>query len=155
MEPADDKCFGFPASAALVLKRGDDILLQLRQGTGYADGLYCLVGGMIDGNERASDAMIREAYEEAGIVIAPEDLHFACVMHSREPNREYINFFYTCDQWQNEIRNAEPEYCVELKFFPVDQLPENMMGHIRQGIMQTLNKQPYGEYGWDEREKKT
>jgi 8-oxo-dGTP diphosphatase len=145
----DDECFELRASVALVLKRGGEILLSLRQGTGFADGLWGAVGGLIDGNERATEAMIREAQEEAGIFIAPKDLHFSCVMHSREPGREYINLFYSCDTWQNEIRNLEPHYCAELKFFSIDNLPDNMAGHIRQGILQTFKKQPYYEYGWE------
>ena len=148
MSNLDDKSFELQASVALVLKRGNEILLLLRQGTGFADGLYGVVGGLIDGNERASDAMIREAQEEAGILIAPQNLHFSCVMHSQEPDREYINFFFSCDRWENEISNLEPQWCAELKFFPIDQLPDNMVGHIRQGIIQTLKGRPYYEYGW-------
>ena len=145
------KYFTRASSSTLILMRDNEILLSLRQGTGWSDGLYSLVGGHVEAKETATEAMIREAQEEAGITVAPENLRFACVCHRLCPDREYIDFFFTCDTWQGEITNTEPNKCGGLKFFPLNQLPENMVGYVREGIAQTLAKQTYYEFGWEER----
>jgi len=140
--------FTMPAGVHLVLLRDDEVLLLLRKG-GFGDGCWSVVAGHLDGQESASAAMVREAYEEAGIVINPRDLHFSCIMHCRFPDREPMYLFYVCRSWQNEIRNMEPDKCCGLQFFPARLLPENMVEYVREGIRCSLAGQQYCEYGWD------
>ena len=58
----------------LVLRRGDEVLLMRRAGTGFCDGQYSVPTGHVDGNEPLTHAMVREAKEEVGVGIKPEDL---------------------------------------------------------------------------------
>ena len=60
--------------AHIVLLKEDQIFLLQRANTGYADGQYALIAGHIDGGEPAHLAACREAKEEAGIIINPDDL---------------------------------------------------------------------------------
>ena len=61
-------------AAHLFLLREDHVLLLRRRNTGHEDGSYGVVAGHVGGGEEIAAAMIREAREEAGIAIAPEEL---------------------------------------------------------------------------------
>jgi 8-oxo-dGTP pyrophosphatase MutT (NUDIX family) len=58
----------------LLLKRDDEILLLLRQNTGYQDGNWSVVAGHVEEGEGIIDALVREAKEEADIDITGNDL---------------------------------------------------------------------------------
>jgi len=93
-------------AAYLILKKDNQILLHLRNNTGFADGYYSLVAGHLDGNETAIQAIIREAKEEANIILHPNDLKVVHVMH-RTKEIEYIDFFIECTKWSGNIKNIE------------------------------------------------
>lgn len=49
-------------------------------------------------------------------------------------DRERINYFFTVDRWNGEIKNNEPNKCDDLKWFDLDGLPENTIPYIREAI---------------------
>ncbi|WP_405986536.1 methyltransferase domain-containing protein [Streptomyces sp. NBC_00872] len=69
----------------LILRRGDEVLLARRSGTGYGDGLLNGPSGHVEDGEDVRTAMIREAYEEIGVELAPDELRVALVMQHRGP----------------------------------------------------------------------
>lgn len=109
----------------LMLLRGREVLLLRRANTGYADGNYSVVAGHLDGNETARQAMVREAAEEAGIIVALADLRFVHVMHRKEAAEadERIDLFFTATRWQGEPEIREPEKCSELRWASLNALP--------------------------------
>lgn len=135
-------------AAYLVLRKDGQILLLKRLNTGYQDGNYSLVSGHLDGGETAGQCMIREALEEANIILRPEDLQVAHVQHRLSPEREYFDIFLTADQWQGEIENMEPEKCSELRWAPVDDLPSNIVPDVKEALVNIDKGVHYGECGW-------
>jgi ADP-ribose pyrophosphatase YjhB (NUDIX family) len=129
----NDTRFTLRSAVYLILIKDGKILLSKRQNTGWEDGNYTLVSGHLDGGEKVTTAMAREAKEEAGITILPEDLEIMVVMH-RKANYEYVDFFLTAEKWEGEIQNMEPHICEELKWFPLTNLPNNMVSSMRQGL---------------------
>ena len=134
-------------SSYLFLEQDGKILLYLRQNTGYADGYYSLVAGHLDGNETATQAMIREAKEEANITIAPEDLQVVHIMH-RVSDRENIDIFFTCKKWDGEIKNLEPHKCGELCFANKSNLPEKTLEYIKIALKKANSGIFYSELGF-------
>jgi 8-oxo-dGTP diphosphatase len=134
----------------LILIRDGETLLSRRFQTGWQDGNYGVIAGHIDGNEPMRAAMAREAKEEGGIDIAPEDLRVVHVLHRMAENKkEYIDFFLTTEKWDGEPRIMEPDKCDHLQWFPLSALPENMVQYVRSGLEQYLKKEPFSEFGWN------
>lgn len=120
--------------AVYVIPRdGDKVLLSLRQGTGWKDGWFSLVAGHVDGDEPAEVAMAREAKEEIGIDIDPNDLRHVYTMHrlGNGLDDEYIDLYFECNKWSGEIENLEPEKCGEIRWVDMEQLPENILRNVK------------------------
>ena len=133
----------------LILIRDGRALLARRFNTGWSDGLYGLVAGHMDGNEKASEAMIREAYEEAGIKISPEDLQIAHIMHKKLDD-ERVDFFFTAQKWEGEPQNTEPHRCDHMDWFPLDNIPGNTIPYCKAALENYLKGIQYSEYGWQQ-----
>lgn len=133
----------------LVLRRGNEILLLRRANTGFQDGNYSLIAGHMDGNELGVTAMIREAREEAGITIRPDQLALVHTLHrlrKEDPGQERIELFFAASEWEGQITNREPEKCDDLSWHPIDRLPANTIPYIRLTLTNIVNGVIYSEY---------
>ena len=90
--------------------------------------------------------MIREAMEEAGITIQLPDLKFVHVMQQYE-NAEYFDFYFTADKWEGEPNNCEPEKCDDMRWFSLDELPDNLVPNVAQAIGEYKAGKYYSELG--------
>jgi 8-oxo-dGTP pyrophosphatase MutT (NUDIX family) len=133
----------------LILRKGDEVLLLQRANTGYQDGKYGLVSGHLDGDELATHGMVREAKEEAGITIEPEDLALVHTVHrlSRSSNnQERMDLFFEATTWEGEITNVEPHKCSDLRWFDMYHLPSQMIPLVRQVLEAVVRGEHYSEY---------
>lgn len=124
-----------PAAYVLMLRDGQ-VLLQLRQGTGYRDGHWAAAAaGHIEQGEPASAAARREAAEELGVTIEAADLAPLTAMHRTHGNGlpvdERVDFFFTCTRWTGEPRVMEPRKTGDLRWWPLDGLPDPVVPHER------------------------
>ena len=140
--------FKMPVGVHLLLTCDSGLLMLLRSGNGYGSGYWSVVAGRLDGDEPCTSALVREAREEAGILIKAEDLRMACVMHRKAASRETVEFFYFCSSWSGDITNLEPEKCSDLCFVSLDALPADTLDYIRAGIEAAVNGDKYIEFGW-------
>jgi 8-oxo-dGTP diphosphatase len=118
-------CF---VSCCLILRSGDEVLLQARTNTGHGDGCWGFIGGGHRGNIRLTQSITQIAKEKLDIHVREEDLELSNVVHiiSDGTHPEEVAFYYTASKFSGEIKNCQPERYRELKFFPLDQLPANM-----------------------------
>lgn len=140
--------FKLVVAVHLILIEQGKILLLRRYNTGYEDGNYSVVAGHIDGKESVIKAMQREALEEAGIKIKEEDLKIVHVMHRYAKDRESIDYFLTCKNYEGKITIMEKNKCDELAFYDLVNLPSNIIPYVRKGIEYYQNNIPFSIYGW-------
>jgi ADP-ribose pyrophosphatase YjhB (NUDIX family) len=145
-----DERFTLRAAVYLILIKEGKILLARRYKTGWMDGNYSLIAGHLDGKEKVSDSMIREAYEEAGIKIAKKDLIPLKVLHRNSTDdKEYMDFFFVAERWEGEPTIKELDKCDDMSWFPVENLPENTLPYVKDVIENYKDGIPFIESGWD------
>ena len=142
----------FPVTVHLLFFREGKILLSRRFKTGFRDGEYSVPAGHLDGDETVVTAGAREAAEEVGVGIEPQDLFFSSVMHRNEGD-ERVDFFLLVRAWSGEPVNKEPEKCDDLRWEDVDSLPINMVPYVRHAIQNHLGGIRFDEFGWRDQER--
>lgn len=135
----------------LLLTRGDQVLMALRQGTGFADGLWNLPSGKVEPGESAVAAVIREAREEIGIRLSADQLSLAATVHCRNSDTETrVGLFFAAaaESAQGAPYNAEPHKCAGIAWYPLTALPAGTVPYNALGISLYLREACFGTIGW-------
>jgi ADP-ribose pyrophosphatase YjhB (NUDIX family) len=101
----------------------------------------------LDGDETVRTAAAREAQEEIGVRIEPDDILFSSVMHRNEGD-ERVDFFVEVRAWLGEPLNQEPNKCDDLRWAEVASLPGNMVPYVRRAIQNHEAGIRFDEFGW-------
>jgi len=136
--------FTLRVSANLLLIKDNQILLLRRFHTAWGNGKYTVISGHIDGNETIAEAMVREAKEEAGIELEAANLTIVHAMH-RIADIECVDYFLTATIWQGEPKNTEPDKADDVRWFPLNDLPEKILPNIKAAIHSYQNQIPFSE----------
>ncbi|WP_018156385.1 dihydrofolate reductase [Demetria terragena] len=149
-----------PASYLILTRENDgqrEVLLQLRQGTGFMDGWWaCGAAGHVEAGESATAAVIGEALEELGIQITADALTPITTLQRHSltgsPVEQRADIFFACEHWLGEPGIMEPAKSAALQWFPFNQLPERLVPHERQVLeAYTRGKVPaYLQRGFDQ-----
>lgn len=123
-------------AAYVVFRQNAEVLLQLRQGTGYMDDYWATAAaGHVEAGESVFAAARREAFEELGVSLEIPDLRPVTVMHRTGGNQraidERVDFFFECRRWKGDPSVVEPAKTADLGWFPLDALPEPVVPHER------------------------
>ena len=121
-----------------------EILLQLRQNTGYMDNMYDFAcSGHVEKGESFSQALVRETKEEIGISIKEEDLIFKAVNHHYQA--DHVQLFFTTNNYEGEPTVCEPEECGGLLWADINNLPENTIPYVANVIKCIEEGIPYDD----------
>ena len=125
-----------PAAYVVFRRRtaaGSQVLLQLRQGTGYLDGYWaCGAAGHVEAGESVLAAACRETLEELGIQVRQADLVPLCTMHRTTGTAwfdERVDFFFECWRWTGDPRPVEADRAADLRWYQLDDLPDPVVPH--------------------------
>ena len=110
----------------LIINDGK-LMLGRRQNTGWKDGMLCVMGGHVEENETPTQAVIREAKEELGVTINPNDIEFTCVAARRSTPTDYVSYVFTIEDKDYKYINNEPDKCTELVWVDPSKLPNDVI----------------------------
>lgn len=137
---------------SLILRREGQVLMLRRAGSTFATGMLCFPSGHLERGETVIAAVIREAREEIGVHIAPNDVRLLHVVHHIDPGRpeadDRIGFFFEADKVTGEPVNAEPHKCSELVWVDPYNLPADVVPYQAAGLNGTLSGGVFGLHGW-------
>jgi len=128
----------------LILVKDNKILL-LRQ-TKSNGGNYTLVGGGIESYEFATQSLIRESEEEAGIILRKKDLSIAHVLHKKTNVGERITLYFEAKHWKGNIASKEPEKFKSVKWYELNKLPSNLTNTVRHVLLEYKKGSKYSEF---------
>jgi 8-oxo-dGTP pyrophosphatase MutT (NUDIX family) len=128
------------------------ILLGLRHpDSPYAGGTWHFLAGHCEREESIS-CLIREAQEEAGLVIEPGDVELVHVVHlvDSPSARPRIGLVFRARAWSGTPTVLEPDRCVKWRWWNPKDLPSDVVPYTRQAIDAVLAGSPYSHRGWRE-----
>jgi len=136
-------------AAYLILQREDEILLLKRMNTWYHDWEYSVIAGHVEHGETFTKTIIREAEEEAGILIKPEHLVFRHIVHMKSDTNdsERVHIYFSSTTWEWEVINNEPQKHGELSWFKLWYLPDNIVPTDKKVLENIRNNVMYSEFG--------
>lgn len=129
-------------ASVIVENEKGEILLELRKD----NNCWAYPGGAVELDEVVEDAAKRELYEETGIiaenlelfgVFSGKDLHYIYPNGDEVSN---IDIVYICRaSFTGELKMQKDEV-LDLKFFPVTALPENISSPVVRPLKQYIEK---------------
>jgi 8-oxo-dGTP pyrophosphatase MutT (NUDIX family) len=135
----------------LLLVRDGQVLLTRRRDTNpLFDGLWHLPSGKLDAGESALHAAAREADEEVGVLIEPDDLRHVHTLHVNGSGPEpRLGLFFETHRWVGEPTNREPDKCSAVAWFALNDLPDRLIDYPAAGIHAYQTGVPFSTYGWN------
>jgi len=126
-------------ATGIIINDKNEILLQLRRDL----NVWGLPGGLIEPGEEPAEAVIREVYEETGIQVYPERI--VAVLAGQDhivtyPNHDQVAvtaIVFLCRPLKGEPRINDGE-SLAVRYFPLDALPDNLLGIHRYRINKAL-----------------
>jgi 8-oxo-dGTP diphosphatase len=112
----------------ILYHRGQILLLKQTKPNG---GNYTLVGGNIENGEAASQCLVREAFEEAGILLKAKDLQLVHVLQKVKNEEQRIVMYFKAYKWEGELKARETHKFKEAEWFHLDELPKNLTETVR------------------------
>lgn len=134
----------------LYLERDGEVLLGLRHpDSAFAPLEHHALAGHCE-QESAVACLIREAKEEAGLLIDAEDVEFVHAVHLVDTpgTQPRMQMFFRARRWTGEPERLEPDKCVGWGWWPVDALPEATVAYARAAIEGIRRGCLYSEIGW-------
>ncbi|ALO98807.1 hypothetical protein SHL15_7821 [Streptomyces hygroscopicus subsp. limoneus] len=116
---------------------------------------YQVLGEPIDPHLCA--CLVREAYEEAGLVIESADVELVHTVHMREQPTQppRVQLFFRARRWEGEPKRQEPDKCLSWQWWNVKDLPEPIVPYTRAAIEGIQAGRTYTELGWGRRPRPT
>lgn len=151
-----ENAFQTPSAVVVLIVKETDgrklVLCQRRKNTGFADGkLDFSCAGKVERGETMTEAAVREAREELGIVIKKSDLRFICLVHKHDApyGLTLYNGYFIADRYEGEPSVCEPDKCAGIGWYDVKNLPPDIIDDRKKVLAEVAKGSTYLEYGWE------
>ncbi|MFJ4570627.1 NUDIX domain-containing protein [Streptomyces sp. NPDC088846] len=137
--------------AHLYLECGGAVLLGKRHpDSAFAPSTWHLPAGHREAYESAIACVIRETAEETGIIIEPSDLSLVHTLDLRDTDSPIprIQLFFAASRWSGEPQVLEPERCTQWRWWPLNVLPDQLVGYTRTALAAIARGTTYTSTGW-------
>lgn len=134
----------------VLLIEGDNVLMALRQGTGYADGQWNVPSGHLEDEEHTAAGAAREVAEEIGVTVDLEDLTLVHVIDHRGSlaAAPRLGLFFTATRWTGTAVNAEPRKCGGIAWYPLAAPPADTVAYHAAAMAHIVAGRPHSVHGW-------
>lgn len=130
----------------LILEENGQLLF-LKQ-TKKNGGKYTLIGGTVEDQEFAREALAREAEEEAGIRVDANALELVHVLHRHKlkVNENFLVLYFKAHTFQGKPTNLEPEKFAAIEWHDPKALPEKVSKPTIHVLNAIAKKEIYSEF---------
>lgn len=154
--PSSPRASGLPPAldsmtllvAAVIVhdkQQGRVLLLQRGPNAKFARGQWDLPVGKSELGEPITETAVREVREETGIVIDPETLQLAHVIHGAwgvESPNGFLTVVFVADRWAGQPINAEPSKHAQVCWVDVKSIPTEFVSTTASALTRYLNGGP-------------
>ena len=131
-------CIGVGCGAIIINDRDEVLLVKRSKNSRVNPDVWSRPGGEVEFGESSAEAVEREVFEEAGIRIKTvRPLGF---LDNISPDRKthWISIGYLAKHVSGQIVNKEPDKHDDIRWFPVDELPENVTDYTKESVEEAL-----------------
>ena len=116
----------------------------------FAPGLWDLPCGKSEPGEPITTTAVRELREETGLIVGPEALRVAHVIHGawgvQAPNG-FLTVVFAAYEWGGALENREPEKHAQVCWTDTDSLPEEFVPSTGSALRHYLREEAEGAEG--------
>ncbi|CAM5606040.1 NUDIX hydrolase [Streptomyces diastaticus] len=126
------------------------VLLGLRHpDSKYAGDTWHYLAGRCE-QEPALACLVREAWEEAGLVIDPADVELVHVVHVVDApgSLPLMQLVFRARRWEGIPKVRESDKCLTWQWWPQDELPDPIVSYTRTAITAIAEGRSYSQLGW-------
>jgi 8-oxo-dGTP diphosphatase len=106
-----------------IVKKEDEIVLIKRKNNPFKNS-WALPGGYIEYNERIEDAVVREVFEETGLITEIINLIGVYSDPNRDPRGHTISIIYELKIIKGKLESGDD--ASDVKFFNLNKIPDNL-----------------------------
>lgn len=119
-----------------ILRRQDQVWVQLRLNTGHLDGTWEFPGGKFQGREDPLSALLRELHEELQIKVDPTDCRFLQAISHSYPDRE-IRLHFFLIEWDQDLESSTRQG----RWVKISELPGLATPPANEDILRRLSRE--------------
>ena len=127
----------------ILYNKGKILLLKQTKPNG---GNYTLVGGNMESNETAKETIIRESFEEAGIILRPKDLKLVHVLQKVAQGEQRLVLYFKAQKYEGKLEARERRKFKAVEWFSLYDLPNNITETVKHVLRQYRKGNQYSSF---------